>query len=184
LKPTPTEPWIATMKHLPKHLRQRWRYLAVGLETWPDAAFSRGDFQRALWYAAGNLVGDAGSADADLTVYGFALTDGQGHAVVRVRRDEVERGRAVLACVSAVDGHPVGLRVQGVSGTVRACEEKYIRRPQLPSEERTVTLAGTERRAVVRSRRVDARVGDGFRGATDRDCEPATTDAASDSQTD
>ena len=170
------------MKHLPKHLRQRWRYLAVALEAWPDADISRGAFQRAVWYAAGNLIGDTGSADVDLTVYGFALADGRGHAVVRVRRDEVARGRAVVACVSEVDGHPVGLRVRGVSGTVRACEEKYIRCPQLPQEEKTVTLAGVQRPAVVRSRRVDARVGDGFRGATDRDCEPAAdADAASNS---
>ncbi|TKX77234.1 ribonuclease P, partial [Halorubrum sp. SD626R] len=48
------------MKHLPKHLRPRWRYVAVGIETWPDADVGRRAFQRALWYAAGNLVGDAG----------------------------------------------------------------------------------------------------------------------------
>ncbi|ELK49519.1 ribonuclease P protein component 2, partial [Haloferax sp. BAB-2207] len=54
------------MKHLPKHLRPRRRYLAVEVETWPDADLARGPFQRELWYAAQNLYGDAGSADADL----------------------------------------------------------------------------------------------------------------------
>jgi ribonuclease P/MRP protein subunit POP5 len=157
------------MKHLPKHLRPRWRYLAVGLESWPDARITRGDFQRDLWYAAQNLLGDAGSAEVDCTVYGFEFDEGAGHAVVRVRRGEVDRARAALACVDTVNGHPLGVRVRGVSGTVRACEEKYIHRPQVPTEERKVAFADAERRAVVRSFRVDARVGDGFLGGTELD---------------
>jgi len=48
------------MKHLPKHIRPRWRYLAVEIEAAPDADIDRGAFQRALWYAAGNLLGDVG----------------------------------------------------------------------------------------------------------------------------
>ncbi|MFC6754912.1 ribonuclease P, partial [Halorubrum tibetense] len=36
------------MKHLPKHLRPRWRYLALGIEAWPDADVDRRAFQRAL----------------------------------------------------------------------------------------------------------------------------------------
>ncbi|RNJ26610.1 Rpp14/Pop5 family protein [Halosegnis longus] len=159
------------MKHLPKHLRQRWRYLAVAVESWPDADLSRGAFQRDLWYAAQNLLGDTGSADADLTVYGFEFEDGRGHAVVRVRRGEVERARAALACVTEIDGNPVGVRVTGVSGTVRACEERYIQRPQVHRTTRQVALDGVDRRAVVRPPRVDARVGDGHVGATDLDCE-------------
>jgi ribonuclease P/MRP protein subunit POP5 len=155
------------MKHLPKHLRPRWRYLAVGLESWPDAAVSRGEFQRALWYAAGNLLGDPGSADVDLSVLEFAFAAGDGHAVVRVRRGEVDRARAAIACVDAVGDAPLGVRVRGVSGTVRACEEKYIRGPTEPSDERTVAFADADRRAVARGERLDVRVGSGFVGATD-----------------
>ena len=51
------------VKHLPKYLRPRWRYLAVELESWPDADVDRRSFQRELWFAAQNLLGDAGSAD-------------------------------------------------------------------------------------------------------------------------
>lgn len=114
------------MRHLPKHARPRWRYLAVGIETWPDATVSRDGFQRALWYAAQNLLGDPGSADADLSVVRFRFGDGTGEAVVRVRRAAVSPGRAAVACVDAVDGTPVGLVVRGVSGTIRACEESYL----------------------------------------------------------
>ena len=157
------------MKTLPKHFRPRWRYLAVGIETWPDADLDRGAFQRHLWYAAQNLVGDVGSADIDLSVLHFAHEGGAGEAVVRVRRDGVSRGRAVLACLDAVDGAPLGLRVRGVSGTVRACEEKYIRRGLEPQEESEVGFEDAPRRAFGRGRRLDVRVGDAFAGATELD---------------
>ena len=92
------------MKHLPKHLQPRWRYLAVGIETWPDAEFDRGAFQRHLWYAAQNLLGEAASAAMDLRVLRFELASGAGQAVVQVRRGEVERARAAVACLDAGPG--------------------------------------------------------------------------------
>ncbi|WP_123534520.1 Rpp14/Pop5 family protein [Halosimplex salinum] len=157
------------MKHLPKHLQPRWRYLAVELEGWPDASFGRGTFQRDLWFAAQNLVGDTGSAEVDLSVLRFAFEDGAGHAIVRARRGETDRARAVLACLDAVDGDEVGVRVRGVSGTVRACEEKYIRSPPEPTDQRNVVFENAERRAVARDGRIDVRTDDAFVGATELD---------------
>ncbi|QCJ47752.1 MULTISPECIES: Rpp14/Pop5 family protein [Haloprofundus] len=159
------------MKHLPKHLRPRWRYLAVGIETWPDAEFGRGDFQRELWYAAQNLLGDAGSADADLTVYSFELGDGVGEVVVRVRRGHVDDARAALACLSVVDGDEIGVRVRGVSGTVRACEESYLRGAAASSEKRQVVFEGSERPAVARDDVRCIRLPSGVLGATELDFE-------------
>ncbi len=154
------------MKHLPKHIRPRWRYLAVGIESWPEADIDRRAFQRTLWFAAQNLVGDAGSAALDVSLLRFDFTDGDGDAVVRVRRGETERLRAVLATVDEIDGQPIGLRVRGISGTVRACEEKYIGRPPERFEERTVAFAAAERPAVVRNDRIDVACPDGRVGAT------------------
>lgn len=154
------------VKHLPKHLRPRWRYLAVGLESWPEADIGRRSFQRELWFAAQNLIGDAGSADLDGSVLHFRFEDGDGEAVIRARRDEVERLRAVLATVDEIDGQPLGLFVRGVSGTVRACEEKYIGRPGEEIEERTVAFADADRSAVVRNDRVDVELSGGNVGAT------------------
>lgn len=156
----------ATVKHLPKHLRPRWRYLAVGLESWPDVDVDRGTFQRELWFAAQNLVGDAGSAEIDGSVLHFRFEDGAGEAVIRARRGEVDRLRSVLATVDEVDGDPLGLVVRGVSGTVRACEEKYIGRPGEESEERTVAFDDADRPAVARNDRVDVRLSGGRVGAT------------------
>ena len=157
------------VKHLPKHLRPRWRYLAVGLESWPEADVDRRGFQRELWFAAQNLLGDAGSADLDGSVLTFRLESRVGEAVVRARRGEVERLRAVLATVDAVDGHPLGVVVRGVSGTVRACEEKYIRGPAEGFEQRNVAYAGANRPAVVRNDRIDVELADGRVGATPLD---------------
>jgi ribonuclease P/MRP protein subunit POP5 len=170
------------VRHLPKHIQPRWRYLGVEIETWPDASLSRGPFQRELWYAAQNLYGDAGSAAVDLTVLGFTHEGAEGETVVRARRGEVDRARAALACVTSVDGHEVGLRVRGVSGTVRACEERYLRRAARPLEERHVVFDGADRTAYVRDSTVDVVTPDGFAGATALDLPDSSpnADAASD----
>lgn len=157
------------MKHLPKHLRPKWRYLAVGIESWPDAEISRRDFQRNLWYAGQNLLGDPGSADADLRVFSFRHENGVGEAVVRTRRDTVREARAALACIDEIDDQPAGVFVRGVSGTVRACEEKYLGRRPEGSEETTVVFGNADRAAVVRDGVVDVRAGDAYTGATDLD---------------
>jgi len=158
--------YSGAVKHLPKHLRPRWRYLAVELESWPDAEIDRRAFQRTLWFSAQNFIGDAGSAALDAKLFEFWYDGGDGEAVIRVRRGEVERLRAVLATIDEIDGYPTGVRIRGVSGTVRACEEKYIRRPKVRLKERIVTFAGADRHVVVRNDRVDIDGPDGPVGAT------------------
>ncbi|GAA0456766.1 Rpp14/Pop5 family protein [Halococcus dombrowskii] len=157
------------MKHLPKHLRPRRRYLAVAIESWPDGDFGTRDFQRECWYAAQNLLGDPGSADADLSVIDFDVEDGSGLAIVRVRHGEVERARAAIACVDTVGDAPVGIRVLGVSGTIRACEERYKGRAARESAERNVAFADARRPATVRGDRVEIDSESGFVGATTLD---------------
>lgn len=159
------------MKHLPKHLRPRWRYLAVELEVWPGADFDRNAFQRNVWFAAQNLLGDVGSAAIDLTVIRFDSWDGGAEAIVRVRRGESGRARAIVACLDAVDGDEIGVRVRGTSGTVRACEEKYMRGGPERTGQRHVAIGDAERRAVVRDGRVDYSETDAFTGATLLDTE-------------
>jgi ribonuclease P/MRP protein subunit POP5 len=156
----------SVVKHLPKHIRPRWRYLAVGIETWPDTTVERETFQRALWYSAQNLLGDPGSAALDLSVLRFRGERGVWEALVRTRRGELDRARAVLCCVDSVGGDPVGLRVLGASGTVRACEEKYMGGRREDYEERDVAFEDADRSAVVRGERADVRVESGFVGAT------------------
>ena len=157
------------MTPLPKHVRQRWRYLAVGIETWPDAEIDRRAFQRNLWFAGQNLLGDVGSAECDLSVVRFDHADGTGSAIVRTRRGSVPQARAVLTCLGTVEETPIGIRVRGVSGTVRACEEKYLRGRREAPEHGNVAFAGSDRAATSRAGRVDVQVDGGFVGATQRD---------------
>jgi ribonuclease P/MRP protein subunit POP5 len=110
---------------LPKARRPRRRYLGVGVET-PGDPPDRRAVQAAVWDATTALFGDPGSAAVDPTVVRAAGS----FVVVRVRRGEVERARAALACVTDVDGDAAALRVRGVSGTIRACVERYRDGPE------------------------------------------------------
>ena len=157
------------MKHLPKHLQPRWRYLAVEVETWPETRVGREGFQQAVWAAARSLLGDPGSGAVDLSLVRFRAEGGVAEAVVRTHRGEVERARAALACVDRVDGDPVGVDVRGVSGTVRACEERYMGARREQQTERTVVFESADRPATVRGERVDVRVDGEFVGATTLD---------------
>ena len=159
------------MKHLPKHLTERWRYLAVEVTAWPGTSLSRGAFQRELWFAAQNLLGDVGSADADLTVFGFEGAAGEYETIVRARRGEVGPARAALACIDAVGDDPVGVYVRGVSGTVRACEESYLGRATGATEQRHVAFDGVDRPAHVRDDAIDVSLPDGHVGAAELDFE-------------
>ena len=154
------------MKHLPKHHQPRWRYLAVAVEAWPESDVGRRAFQRELWYAGQNLLGDAGGADTDLRVMRFSVEAGAGGAIVRARRGEVDSARAALACVDEVDGHPVGLRVTGVSGTVDACSESYLGGDTRFTTQSDVTVAGESCPAWRRDGALDADTPKGFVGGT------------------
>ena len=113
------------MRHLPKHLQPRWRYLAVEVESPPDGRIGEDALQRAIWYATQNLLGDPGSAAVDGRIVRFD-GDRPARATVRVRRGHVPEARAAIACVDTVDGVTAGPVVRGVAGTIRACEEKYM----------------------------------------------------------
>lgn len=74
--------------------------------------------------------------------------------------------------MDSVEDHPVGLRVDGVSGTARAAEEKYMNGgTRLQSEERVV-LDGAAHRAISRGDgRLDLHDDGRTVGATELDIE-------------
>ncbi len=157
------------MPVLPKHVRPRWRYLAVVFETPIEADVSRSAFQERLWAAGRSLFGDTGSAVTDLTVTRFRFKDGIGEAVVRVRRGGATRGRAALATVTEVEDDPVGTAVTGVSGTIRACEENYLGIDRQPINHELVTYDGASSEAARRGEAVDVTADSTVIGATTYD---------------
>lgn len=159
------------MSPLPKHLRPRWRYLAVRIVTWPDAAIDREEFVSVIRASCQSLVGDVGVATAEVAVFEFTFGDGRGAAVVRVPRAAVETARAAIACVDDIGGHPVRLEITGVSGTVRGCEEKYLgRRGEAPYQSR-VAFADAMYPAMIYGENVDIMRENAFVGATSLDLE-------------
>lgn len=146
--------------------------MVVALETWPDTDLDDQQVQAAMWASARSLLGDPGSADADLQVLTFEYAAGDGMVLVRVRRGMVSAARAAITCVDEIGGVPVGLRVVGVSGTVRAAEEKYLNAPTGPGSEDDVVFESVARRAVPRGNgRVDLHDRGEFTGATQLDLE-------------
>jgi ribonuclease P/MRP protein subunit POP5 len=150
----------------------------VRIET-RDEVIDREDFQRAVWYAGQNLLGDPGGADADLSVVRFRFRDRHGAAVVRVRRGETTTGRAAVACVDRVDGTPVGVAVRGVSGTIRACEESYLHADGGVGDERETR--SSDGRA---SRPADVQTADGHVGATEAEVSDGVSESTADTDTD
>lgn len=157
------------MRHLPKHLRPRYRYLAVEIETWPDADFGRHALQDAIWLEARTLLGDVSSAGVDPQVIEADFWTGGGSALVRVRRDATAQARAAIACVSSVAGQPVRVGVRGIGGTVNATDMKYRDGPPDATGTQSVSFRGETGRAVYRTDRVDIDMNGLFVGATPRE---------------
>jgi ribonuclease P/MRP protein subunit POP5 len=88
-----------------------------------------------------------------------------------VRHGHVQQARAALACVDEIRNDPVGLRVRGISGTVRACEEKYLGADGQIRDERKVVFGDADRSAVERDGLLDVRTDGAFAGATELDFE-------------
>lgn len=159
------------MSPIPKHLRPRWRYLAVAICTWTDRDLDRTSFEAAVQEAVRSLHGDIGCADADLRLFRFTYHVGRGQAVIRVRRDAVDVVRSALTCMDSINDTPVGLQIVGVSGTVRACEEKFLGSQGEAIEQRTVAFDGVEYSATVVGVEVDLQSDDGRIGAISLDLE-------------
>ena len=102
-------------------------------------------------------------------MFGFSYADGIGEAIVRARREETAAARAALACIDSVDSEPIGLVVRGISGTVRACEESYLRDRSPHSVEEPVAFADDQRPAIRRDDVAELSLPEGFVAATELD---------------
>lgn len=157
------------MKPTPKHLRPRWRYLAVEIEGFPDCELKRDTVKRALNDAIDELFGDSGNAKTRFRIFSFIANAHRAEAVIRTHRDAIAITRAGLACIDSVTDDPVRVFVRGISGTVRSCEEKFLGRDQELIRETAVVFDGVNRHAVKAGDEIDIKVNDGYVGATTLD---------------
>ncbi len=159
------------MSPLPKHLRPRYRYLAVTIETPPNADLTRPLFQHGIWDRARELIGDAGSARIDLQIMRFRFSDGLGDSIVRTNRSTTMDARAAITTLTKINNIPIRVSVKGISGTIQGCEEKYLGQDPESVTTQSVVFNNEVRAAVVRENRIDVKIDDGFTGATTLDVE-------------
>lgn len=99
-------------------MREKKRYIAF--EVWSEGELDRRGFVSEFMEVGLALLGERGFGEIGCRVLDFDGCFG----VLRCRRGFVELGRAILAAIVRVEGVRVGVRVLGVSGTVKGASRK------------------------------------------------------------
>ncbi len=109
---------------LPPTLRPRARYLAY--EVISDAKVDSSDVTNAIWFGLIGLLGELGTADAQIRIIRDSWNAEKQTGLLRVSHNAVEAVRAALAFASRIGDTPVIIRVLGVSGTIRGARKKFF----------------------------------------------------------
>ncbi len=121
-------------------MRPKRRYLAV--EVIGSTRLDRKTFVSEIVRSHLRFAGEKGFQTSSPWVVSFNEEDQRG--IVRTLLAGLDDLRASLAMITTVDGEPVILRTLGVSGTIRACEDKFIRKSTVGVLERTEKRNGEE----------------------------------------
>ncbi|UCE43949.1 MAG: ribonuclease P [Candidatus Bathyarchaeota archaeon] len=99
---------------LPKGVRRR--YLALKITG--EQSVSREDLLNTLWDSTIQLFGEYGASQTDLRLTRY---DSEGnHAIIRCSHKTLEMTKAAVASITEIDGRPVAIHIQRVSGTLKA----------------------------------------------------------------
>lgn len=98
---------------LPPSLRGRRRYLVF--EVISEREIDKKALLKEIWNSVYSLYGDAGASESRIWLMEY---DG-GEGILRCAHDKVEEVRAALACIHSVNETRVGIRVIGISGTIK-----------------------------------------------------------------
>ena len=106
---------------LPPSLRERKRYLVF--EVISEREIDKRELLKEIWDSTYSLYGDVGASESKLWLIGYdKKKDGgvdTGVGILRCAHDKVEEVRAALACIHTVKEARVGIRVVGISGTIK-----------------------------------------------------------------
>jgi len=113
-------------------LRERRRYMAFQVlckENIPPT-----DIARAIWHSILNLLGELGTAQAEVWLVKNVYDEKSKMGLIRCGHTSVEHVRAALALVNRIGDAPVTIKVVGISGTISAAKMKYFGEAELAGE--------------------------------------------------
>jgi ribonuclease P/MRP protein subunit POP5 len=128
-------------------MRPKKRY--IGFEIYSDERITKDGFVRALWGEAMAFFGEERAADMNLWVMGYNPETMTGFLVCR--HDMVSRVKACLCLIGRINGKKTGIRVLGVSGTVKSLKRKFLNKEKRCKEENEVIDFEDEKMKAVRS---------------------------------
>ena len=108
------------MKGLPPALKEKKRYIALRLLA--DREVTREEFYSKLEEVLLTLYGEFGYVD--FRVVQFKNNEG----IISVKLPDLEKTKNAITLISDVNGTKVVPVIIGVSGTIRSCRRKYLRR--------------------------------------------------------
>ena len=111
-------------KPLPSSLRGRRRYIAY--QVLSEDKFIFQDLTNSIWHSLLNLLGELGSAEADLWVAKNIYDEKRQIWVIRCSHDKVEQVRAALALIERIGDIRVIVKVLGISGSIKAARLKFF----------------------------------------------------------
>jgi ribonuclease P/MRP protein subunit POP5 len=114
-------------------LRERRRYMAFQVVTKTEIPPS--DIAGAIWHSILNLLGELGTAQAEVWLVKSVYDEKNRMGLVRCSHTAVEHVRTALALVSRIGDAPVTIKVIGISGTISAAKKKYFGETDLQSYE-------------------------------------------------
>ena len=105
---------------LPKGVRRR--YLALKLVS--EQSMSRKDLMNTMWDAVIQLFGEYGASQTNLTLIKY--NSERDYAIIRCSHKALEMVKASIASITEIDGKPVAIHIQRVSGTLKALLKRRL----------------------------------------------------------
>ncbi len=113
------------MLYLPPTLRERRRYLAFELIS--EREIDKRELLKEIRDSVYSLYGDTGASESKMWLIEYSKNedaDGgtdrcRGVGILRCAHNKVEEVRAALACIHSASGVRLGIRVIGISGTIK-----------------------------------------------------------------
>lgn len=120
---------IKRPKPLPSSLRSRRRYIAYQILS--EEKFFFQDLTNSIWHSLLNLLGELGTAEADIWIVKDTYDEKKQIGIIRCSHDNVEKVRAALALIERIGDVRIVVKVLGISGSIKATRMKFFEETKL-----------------------------------------------------